>query len=98
MSDMADEVFADVFDAIADSPAEAASLKARSDLMIDIEAVVKSWNVSQHVAAKRLGITRPRLNDLIRGKIYKFSLDALVDIATSAGLDVTVATTIRHAA
>ncbi len=95
---MADEVFADVFDAIADSPAEAASLKARSDLMIDIEAVVKSWNVSQHVAAKRLGITRPRLNDLIRGKIYKFSLDALVDIATSAGLDVTVATTIRHAA
>jgi predicted XRE-type DNA-binding protein len=92
------QVFENVFDAIAKTPAEAASLKARSALLYAISKQVKSWEVSQQVAAKRLGITRPRLNDLMRGKIGKFSLDALVDIATGAGLDVTIATEIRKAA
>jgi predicted XRE-type DNA-binding protein len=92
------QVFADVFDAIAKTPAEAASLKARAQILSDVIDRVKSWDVSQQVAAKRLGITRPRLNDLMRGKIGKFSLDALVDIATAAGLDVTVATEVRKAA
>jgi predicted XRE-type DNA-binding protein len=90
--------FADVFDAIAESPAEAASLKARGDLMSDVIAAVRHWDVTQQTAAKRLGITRPRLNDLMRGKIHKFSLDALVDIATAAGLDVTIGTRIHKAA
>jgi predicted XRE-type DNA-binding protein len=39
----------------------------------------------QEEAAKRLHLTRPRLSDLLRGKIDKFSLDALVNIATAAG-------------
>jgi predicted XRE-type DNA-binding protein len=46
---------------------------------------VKAWGVPQEEAARRLGLTRPRMNDLIRGKIEKFSLDALVNIATAAG-------------
>ncbi len=49
---------------------------------------VQSWDVSQGDAAKRLGITRTRLNDLLRGKVGKFSLDALVDIATAANLEI----------
>ncbi|WP_280139602.1 helix-turn-helix domain-containing protein [Paramesorhizobium deserti] len=44
----------------------------------------------QEEAAKRLGLTRPRTNDLLRGKIAKFSLDALVNIATSAHLDIEI--------
>lgn len=82
---MKTETFADAFDALADTPAEAANLKARADLMTAIRDRVKSWGVPEGEAAKRLGITRPRLNDLSNGKLDKFSLDALVNIATSAG-------------
>jgi len=80
------QTFADVFDAICDMPAEAANMKARSDLLSILVDRVKSWGVTQETAAARLGVTRPRLNDLMRGKISKFSLDALVNLATAAGL------------
>ena len=60
----------------------------RSDLMTAIEKSVTRWNISQGEAAKRLGITRPRLNDLLRGKISKFSLDALATLAMRAGFSV----------
>jgi len=82
---MKTERYADAFDALTDTPAEAANLKARADLMTAIRDRVKGWNLTEGEAAKRLGINRPRLNDLTRGKIDKFSLDALVIIATSAG-------------
>jgi predicted XRE-type DNA-binding protein len=75
-----------VFDALADTPAEAANMKVRSELLSAVKAQVQSWEVSQEAAAQRLGITRPRLNDLMRGKLGKFSLDALVNLATAAGL------------
>lgn len=80
------ETFDDAFDALSDTPEEAANMKARSDLLSGIRLRVESWNLPQDQAATRLGISRPRLNDLLRGKIDKFSLDALVNIATAAGL------------
>lgn len=80
------EIFDNVFDAIARNPAEAANMKARAELMAAIRQRVVAWNVSQQAAATRLGITRPRLNDLLRGKLGKFSLDALVNLAVEAGL------------
>lgn len=80
------QTFDDVFDALADTPAEAANMKARSELLCALNARVRSWNLPQEAAASRLGITRPRINDLLRGKLGKFSLDALVNLATSAGL------------
>lgn len=80
------QTFDSVFDALADTPAEAANMKARADLLSALNAQVRSWNVSQEAAATRLGITRPRLNDLLRGKLAKFSLDALVNLASAAGL------------
>ena len=80
------ETYADVFDALSDTPAEAANMKARADLLGIIVEHVKSWGLPQEAAAARLGITRPRLNDLLRGKLGKFSLDALVNLATAAGL------------
>jgi len=82
---MKTETFTDAFDALADTPAEAANLKARADLMTAIRARVKAWGLTDGEAAKRVGLTRPRLNDLLNGKIDKFSLDALVNVATSAG-------------
>ncbi len=82
------QTFDNVFDALADTPAEAANFKARSELLSALKARVRSWNLSQEVAASRLGITRPRLNDLLQGKMAKFSLDALVNLATASGLTV----------
>jgi predicted XRE-type DNA-binding protein len=79
------ETFDSVFDALADTSVEAANMTARADLLLSIRDRVSAWDMSQEKAASRLGITRPRLNDLMRGKLDKFSLDALVNIATAAG-------------
>jgi predicted XRE-type DNA-binding protein len=79
------ETFDSVFDALADTQAEAANMTARADLLLAIRKRIKEWNLTQEDAAARLGLTRPRLNDLMRGKLDKFSLDALVNIAAAAG-------------
>lgn len=63
-------------------------MKARSGLMIAIRDAVDGWQLTQADAAKRLGVTQPRMNDLLRGRIDKFSLDALMMLATGAGLTV----------
>ena len=80
--------FANVWDALEDTPAEAASMNMRSNLLIAVEQRVRSWGVTQAEAAKRLGITQPRLNDLLRGRITNFSLDTLINLASEAGLSV----------
>ncbi len=87
---MREQRFKSVWDAIETSPAEAANMKARSDIMIAIREVVDGWKVTQAEAAERLGITQPRLNDLLRGRLDKFSLDALMNLAARAGLSVRV--------
>ena len=82
--------FDSVWDAIEDTPAKAANMKARAQLMMAINNTVDKWGVTQATGAKRLGLTRPRMNDLIRGRISKFSLDALINLASQAGLTVRV--------
>ena len=84
------KTFANVWDAIEDSPEDAATMTMRSNIMIAITDQVRSWNTTQTRAARRLGITQPRLNDLLRGKIGKFSLDTLTTLATRAGLKVKI--------
>ena len=79
-----------VWDAIEPSCAEAANMKASAEMMIAIRESVAAWNVTQAVAAKRLCLTQPRMNDLLRGRINKFSLDALINLATRAGLAVRI--------
>lgn len=82
--------FENVWDALADSPEEAANLTLRSELMMQIETVIKNAGWTQKEAAKRCGVTQPRINDLLRGRISKFSLDALVNIASALGRKVRV--------
>lgn len=84
------QTFDSVFDALADTPAEAANMKARSELLSALKSRIRTWNMPQEAAAARLGITRPRLNDLLRGKLGKFSLDALVNLATASGLTLEI--------
>lgn len=74
-----------VWDAIADSPEEAANLRARAELMRQIAAIVEAAGWTQAEAARRCGVTQPRINDLLRGRVSRFSLDALVNIATALG-------------
>jgi predicted XRE-type DNA-binding protein len=82
--------FANVWDAIADTPEEAANLTLRSELMDEIEAIVKENGWTQAEAAKRCGVTQPRMNDLLRGRIARFSIDALVNIASALGRKIRV--------
>jgi len=82
--------FANVWDAIEDSPEQAAMMTMRSNVMIAINKEVRGWNTTQARAARRLGITQPRLNDLLTGKINKFSLDTLMTLAARAGLKVKI--------
>jgi predicted XRE-type DNA-binding protein len=77
-----------VWDAIADTPEQAANLRARAELMQKITAIVKQQDWTQAEAANRCGVTQPRINDLLRGRVSRFSLDALVNIATALGCRV----------
>jgi predicted XRE-type DNA-binding protein len=85
------KTFANVWDAIEDSQTAAASMKARAQLMRALQKAVTTWGLSQKASADRLGVTQPRLNDLLRGKIDKFSLDALFDLTGRVGLKVSIA-------
>jgi predicted XRE-type DNA-binding protein len=87
---MKTKTFANVWDALSDSPEEAATMKIRSDVMIAISDTISAWDTTQARAASRLGVTQPRLNDLLQGKINKFSLDALLTLASRAGLKVKI--------
>jgi len=82
------ERFDSVWDAIEDDPRLAENLKLRSQLMIALTEHLSKEGLSQAQAAERLGLTPPRISDLMRGKIELFALDALVDIASAAGLRV----------
>ena len=77
--------FASVWDAIENTPSEAASMKARAELMNTIIELVRKQGLTQAEAAKRLGVTQPRVSDLMRGKVDLFSLDTLVDMLALAG-------------
>ncbi len=85
---MSNRRFASVWDAIEDTPARAENMKLRSALMIALKDHIDRSGLSQAKAAKVLGVTQPRVSDLMRGKIDLFSLDTLVEMAAAAGLHV----------
>lgn len=82
--------FNSVWDAIEDTPQEAASMRARSALMMGLTEIIRERGMTQAQAAALLGITQPRVSDLIRGKINLFSLDTLMDMAAVAGMAPTI--------
>ena len=88
MSKTRTERFASVWDALADTAEETANLKVRADLMRKIASLIQDSGWTQAAAAERCGVTQPRINDLLRGRISRFSLDALVNIAAALGRQV----------
>ncbi len=90
MNNATTETYTNVWDAISDTPEEAANLQVRAELMTKISNIVTENGWTQAEAATRCGITQPRINDLVRGRISRFSLDALVNIAAALGMRVHV--------
>lgn len=82
------ETYTSVWDAISDTQEEAANLQVRAQMMTKICNILTENGWTQAEAAKRCGITQPRINDLVRGRISRFSLDALVNIAAALGMRV----------
>ena len=78
--------FTSVWDALENTPQEAASMKARSALMMALAEVIRERGMTQGEAASLFGVTQPRVSDLVRGKINLFSLDTLIDMAATAGM------------
>ena len=67
---------------------EAAHLRLRSLLMIELRKLIEARDLTQKEAAALFGVTQPRVSDLVRGKIALFSLDTLVDMLAHAGARV----------
>ncbi len=86
--------FDSVWDALTDTPAEAKNLKVRSALIRGIRLRIDRFGWSQSVAANNLGVTQPRISDLMNGKIDKFSIDTLINMAAAVGLSVDVEITV----
>ncbi len=79
-----------VFAALGFGPQEAANLQVRARLMAEIEKYIRARRLTQKEAAKRLGVTQPRVSNLLQGKIGLFSADALITMLANAGLKVDV--------
>jgi predicted XRE-type DNA-binding protein len=80
--------FTSVWDAIEKTPGQAANMRLRSALMIALKDHISRTGMSQAQAAQLFGVTQPRVSDLMRGRINLFTLDALANMATAAGLRI----------
>ena len=67
---------------------EAESLRLRAELMVEVRRLIEARKLTQRSAASLLGVTQPRISDLIRGKIDLFSIDTLVNMLARAGMRV----------
>jgi len=87
---MSSRKYASVWDALEPEPEIAAQMKARSTLMTALRDRIGRARWTQAEAAKRLGVTQPRISTLMRGKLSLFSIDTLVAVATAASLKVEI--------
>jgi len=79
-----------VWEALGEDPATAENLKIRAALMRKLVGYITASGMTQSEAAKRLGVTQPRISDLTRGKVDLFSIDSLVNMLGAAGLHVDI--------
>ena len=79
-----------VFRDIGFSRDEAENLRVRSDLMISLSKLIEDRGLTRPQAANLLGVSQPRISDLLRGKIQLFSVDSLIEMLGHAGARVSV--------
>ncbi len=82
------ERFNSVWDALEDTPEQAENMKLRAVLLTALKDYLNKHQLTQTEAAKLLGVTQPRVSDLMRGRIHLFGLDSLVNMTVAAGLTV----------
>ena len=85
---MKSQRFDSVWDVLSETPQEAENMRLRSALMMRLKQHIEQVGLDQAQAAQLLGVTQPRVSDLVRGKIHLFGLDTLVNMASTAGLRV----------
>ena len=85
---MSKKRFSNVWDAIEDSPAMAENMKLRSELAMALQEHIARKKLTQAAAARLFGVSQPRVSDLVRGKLHLFALDALINMASAAGIRV----------
>ena len=93
---MTTQSFDNVWEAIEDTPEAAMNMTIRTQLMTEIRDIIEERGLSQAQAAKVLGVTQPRVSDLMRGKIDRFSIDTLVNMLVASGLRVELRTVQPH--
>ncbi len=71
-------------------PAEAENLRIRAKLMMALTGYIQKRKITQSRAARIMGVSQPRISDLMRGKIGLFTIDTLVNMVAAAGLKVDV--------
>lgn len=79
-----------IFEDVGFPPEEARQLQIRAELMIELRRVLERRKLTQAAAAKLFVVTQPRISDLVRGKIERFSIDTLIAMLSQAGIEVTV--------
>jgi predicted XRE-type DNA-binding protein len=82
--------YRNVFEALEDNPAMAQNLKIRSELMVALRQYIEDAGLGQKEAAEVFGVHQPRISDLMRGKIDKFTIDRLVNMLALVGKTVKV--------
>ena len=82
--------YKNAYDALFDDPVVAQNLKIRSELMIQLEREILDRGLTQQQAAELLEVSQPRISDLVKGKIEKFSIDMLVNMLAAFGKDVSI--------
>lgn len=82
--------FQSVWDALENSPQDAANMRLRAALMRAIQKHVRDRKLTQNDVAALFRVTQPRVSDLMRGRIDLFSIDTLVNMAAAAKLNVDV--------
>ena len=85
--DTTNSVFFDLFER-----GQAERLSIQSGLALALEQEIKARKWTQAAAAKALGIAQPRVNDLLRGRLDRFSIDALIEYLSRLGVQVRIQT------
>jgi predicted XRE-type DNA-binding protein len=84
--------YKNIFEAIEDDPVVAENMRLRAKLMVKLRNYIKQQGMTQEEAARRMGVTQPRISDLVRGKIDRFTIDMLVNMLSHAGIHVELIT------
>ena len=80
--------YSNVFEALEDDPGMAQNLKIRAELMNSLRKFIEDEGLGQKKAAEVFGVHQPRISDLMRGKINKFTIDILVNMLARIGKPV----------